>query len=236
MKVSRMLASAGATAVVIAGLVVSPALAWHPQAEITKSVQDVTTNSQTVSATAAVNVDSPTASATAADVITVAPGDTLKYVVVVNDPAQPAGDKDNDLASATVTDTLPQGVQLTNGTAPTQAIADLAPGQSKTYEYDVKVTDQTDGDLLTNKACIQGNSAANDVHELEACSLVTVKVHVPPKPTPTPTPTPTPKPTPAPQQPTALPNTGAGNFILPVAVVSVLGYAGYLLRCKRRSA
>lgn len=216
------------TSVVLAGSIVAPALAWHPQAEITKSVQDVTSNSQTVSAMAAVNINSKTDNQTAAQVITVAPGDTLKYVVVVNDPAPAASNKYDDLANVEVSDTLPSGVQLTNSTPLNDAINDLAPGQSKTYEYDVKVTDQTDGDELTNKACVTGTSSNNDVTGLEACASVTVKVKVPVQPTPTPTPTP------APTQPTSLPNTGAGNYIFPAAgITAILGYVGYLVRAKR---
>lgn len=221
------------TSIVIAGSVVAPAFAWHPQAEITKSVQDVTSNSQPVSAMAAVNINSKTASKTAAQVITVAPGDNLKYVVVVNNPAPAAKNKYDDLANAMMVDTLPSGVQQINSTALQASIADLAPGQSKTYEYDVKVTDQTDGDTLTNKACVTGSSANGDVTGLEACASVTVKVKVPQQPTPTPTPTPTPAPT----QPTQLPNTGAGSYIFPAAgITAVLGYVGYLLRMKQQAA
>src|SRR5581483_565235 len=97
-----LLTATSLTSVVIAGSVVAPALAWHPQAEITKSVQDVTSNSQTVSAIAAVNIDSKTDNQTAAQVITVEPGDTLKYVVVVSNPAPAASNKYDDLASAKV--------------------------------------------------------------------------------------------------------------------------------------
>lgn len=227
-----LLTTTSLTSIVIAGSVVAPALAWHPQAEITKSVQDVTSNSQVVSVPAAVNIDRKTDSQTAAQVITVAPGDTLKYIVVVNDPAPAASNQYDDLANVKITDTMPKGVQQTNSTALQSSIADLAPGQGKTFEYDVKVTDQTDGDELTNKACVTGTSSNEDVTGLEACASVTVKVKVPQQPTPTPTPTPTPAPT----QPTQLPNTGAGNYIFPAAgITAILGYAGYLLRMKRHA-
>jgi LPXTG-motif cell wall-anchored protein len=34
-----------------------------------------------------------------------------------------------------------------------------------------------------------------------------------------------------------LPNTGAGNYIFPVAgITAILGYAGYLLRIKRHAS
>ncbi|HEY1835323.1 MAG TPA: hypothetical protein VGG13_00700 [Candidatus Saccharimonadales bacterium] len=93
----------------------------------------------------------------------------------------------------------------------------------------------TDMELVGNssqtqdhKACFTGNSLAND-NAQSGCDTTVIKVHVPPTPTPTPTPTPAP-------QPAVLPNIGAGNFIVPAVVVSILGYAGYLLRLKRRTA
>lgn len=223
------------TSVLIASSVVAPVLAWHPQAEITKSVQDVTSNSQTVSAMAAVNIYKKTDNQIASQVLTVAPGDTLKYIVVVKDPAPAASNKYDDFANAKIIDTLPQGVQQTNSTALEQAVNDIAPGQQKSYEYDVKVTDQTNAAILTNKACVTGSSANNDVTGLEACASVSVKVTVPPVPAPTPTPTPAPSPTPT--QPTSLPNTGAGNAIFPIAGMTIaISYVIYLIRMKRKAS
>jgi len=86
---------------------------------------------------------------------------------------------------------------------------------------------------LTNKACYTSDSNLGKQYDQTGCDVALVKVHV--TPTPAPTPTPTPKPTPVPKQPAALPNTGSGDFIAPALIVSALGYAGYLLRIKRRT-
>jgi uncharacterized repeat protein (TIGR01451 family) len=222
-KSMKMLATSGVTSVALAGLAVSPVFAWHPQGKITKTVQDVTTHSAVSSAQ-----DGDHA-------ITAASGDTLMYTVVVSNVGAPAANGDDDMAFTVMTDNLPSGVELVGNPSQrtiTENIGTIKPGQSVTKQYAVKVTDQNDGDVLTNQACFQGNSIVKD-NPQSSCSKVVVKVHVPPKPTPTPTPQPT-KPTPKPTpQPTMLPNTGAGDFIVPAIVVTVLGYAGYLLRLKR---
>lgn len=182
MKKLQLSAVTGITSLIAVLTMSGTTYAWHPQAMITKSEQDTTTTSNTVSATAAVTVDNKTDNESAQQGITVAPGDVLSYTITIKNPAGAAANQDNDLANITVTDTLPKGVSLTTDASKTQIVetlADLAPGQSKTYQYSVTVTDQTEGDVLTNKACIEGSSANNDVTGLQACSSVTVKVSVP---------------------------------------------------------
>jgi uncharacterized repeat protein (TIGR01451 family) len=215
MKVTSILASTSITGVVTAALVVSPALAWHPKGVIVKSVEDQTTNSSVVT-----NNDTTTA-------LTVNTGDTLQYVVKVSNDGAPANNGDDDMAHTVMTDTLPAGVELVSNPSQREFTVDMGtikPGDSDSETYTVKVTDTTDGDVITNEACFTGNSIVND-NPQHGCSSVVVKVHVPPSPTPTPTPQ-------TPTTPTSLPNTGAGNVILLAAIITALGYTGYLLRLK----
>jgi uncharacterized repeat protein (TIGR01451 family) len=164
---------AATTGVVMAAIIASPALAWHPQGKITKTVQDITTNSSVSSATSA---DSA---------LNVAPGDTLRYAVVVSNAAAPAGNHDNDMAFTVMTDTLPTGVELVSNPAErtiTENIGTILPGASVTKQYEVKVTSTTDGDVITNKACFTGNSIVKD-NPQSGCATVVVKVHAPATPT-----------------------------------------------------
>jgi len=165
------------TATLVTGTVAALALggtvlAWHPQGKIVKSVQDTTTNSVVSTAT------------DASSALSVAPGDTLTYTVTVSNVAQPAANHDNDMANTVMTDSLPDGVRLVSNTSErkiTENIGTLEPGKSVTKQYAVTVTDKTDGDVITNKACFTGNSLAND-NPQSSCSTVVVKVHVPPTP------------------------------------------------------
>lgn len=214
MKLSTMLVSTGTIGVVTAGLVISPALAWHPKGAIQKSVEDETTHSALVDAN---DVNS------ALDVNT---GDTLKYVVTVSNNGAPASNGDDDMASTVMTDTLPAGLTPVDSSTPSQiqvSMGTIKPGKSMTESYEVKVTAATDSQVITNEACFTGNSKVND-NPQKGCDDAVIKIHVPTPPAPT-------QPT-TPQQPTNLPNTGAGNFVVPALAVSVLGYAGYLLRLK----
>lgn len=225
MKSIKLLATASVTGVVVAGAIATPAFAWHPKGTIIKSVENTTTGSAMSDAN-----DESTA-------VSAKPGDILKYTIKVGNAGEPSSDGDNDMAKTTLNDTLPAGVELVSDPSQRAITADLGkikPGQSVTKTYLVKVTSETDGDVITNKACFTGDSDAND-NPQKGCDVAVVKVTVPETPTPTPTPTPQPtKPeTPAPQQPTSLPNTGAGNVLLVGAVVSALGYAAYLLHLKR---
>ncbi len=168
MKRLRIVAASGIVSVLAALSVTGTAFAWHPHGQITKTVQDITTNSQTSSATSA---DSA---------LTVAPGDTLLYTVAVSNTADAAANHDNDMAHTVMTDTLPNGVQLISNPSQhqiTENIGTIVPGDTVTKQYQVKVTDTTDGDVITNQACFTGNSLAND-NPQSGCSTVVVKVRV----------------------------------------------------------
>jgi uncharacterized protein (UPF0333 family) len=107
---------------------------------------------------------------------------------------------------------------------------DGTPASDGNKTYNVKVTSQTNGDVITNEACFTGNSKVND-NPQHGCNVAVVKVKVPTKPTPTPTPTPTPG------VPITLPDTG--STALTAAIVTsttvALGFALNTLRLKRRS-
>ena len=216
MKLPSKIISAGALGIITAGLIVSPALAWHPKGVIVKSVQDETTNSALADAN---DVSSA---------LTVNMGDTLKYVIKVSNEGAAASNGDDDMSNTVMTDTLPAGVELVSNPSQRQIqvnMGTIKPGKSVTESYEVKVTAATDGQVVTNEACFTGNSLAND-NPQQGCDSAIVKVHVPTPTPPAPT-QPTPQP-PAPQ----LPNTGAGNVVVPAVAVSLIGYAGYLLRLK----
>jgi uncharacterized repeat protein (TIGR01451 family) len=213
---------------------VSPAFACHPQGTIIKYVQDETTSSAVSDA----NNDS--------SAVTVHPNDTLKYVITVSNNGAPASNGDDDMETTVMTDTLPAGVSLVSN--PSQRtvsanIGTLKPGQSATETYAVTVTSTQNDTYITNEACFTGNSIEKGVSPQSGCDVAVVKVVVPPTPTPTPTPVPTPTPTPTTPTPTVttttptvLPNTGAGNYIVPAAAVSILAYLGYFIRLKLRTA
>lgn len=172
MKKLQLFTATSVAATVAALALGGVALAWHPQGKIVKSVQDTTTSSAVSTAT------------DAGSALSVAPGDTLTYTVTVSNVAQPAANHDNDMAETVMTDSLPDGVQLVSNPSErkiTENIGTIEPGKSVTKQYAVTVTDKTDGDVITNKACFTGNSLAND-NPLSGCSTVVVKVHVPPTP------------------------------------------------------
>jgi hypothetical protein len=143
------------------------------------------------------------------------------------------------MTNTVLTDTLPGGVELVSNPSErviSENLGTIASKGSVTKQYQVKVTETTDGSVLTNKACFTGGSNLGKKYNQSGCDVAIVKVHVPTTPTPAPTPKPTTSPTPTPTPPAVLPNTGAGNIIVPAVVLSVLGYAGYLLHLKRRAA
>lgn len=165
----RLFAAASIASAAIAALVASPAFAWHPQGKIQKSVQNSTTNSQSSDA-------NDTASA-----VSVHPGDIVKYTVTVSNAAQPAANNDNDMAFVKLTDNLPTGVELVSNASQRQITEDLGtivPGKSVTKEYQVKVTSQKDGDVITNNACFTGNSIVKD-NPQSGCDTAVIKVSVP---------------------------------------------------------
>lgn len=234
---TTLLAAAGFTGIMIAGTITGHAAAWHPQGTIKKYVQNQTAGGEMVDANDAGNA------------VSAKPGDMLKYTVVIENKGT-ADDKGwNDMAKTTLTDTLPAGVELVINGAQRTITEDLGlvkPGQKLTKEYVVKVTSDKDGDVLDNKACFTGNSTNNDAPQ-QGCDNAIVKVSNPTKeetPAPTPTPTEIPKeetPKQAPKQEVQgaatekLASTGPANALVPAGIVTGLGYAGNMLRLKRRA-
>jgi uncharacterized repeat protein (TIGR01451 family) len=238
---------------VVAGSVVSPAYAWHPKGQITKSVQNMTAGDEAKDAN------------DAAAALATKPGDVLQYTIEVSNIAAPADQHYNDLAFTVMTDTLPSGVELVSDPSVRDINVDMGtilPGKSITKQYQVKVTADKDATVIENKACFTADSVVKD-NPQNGCDIADVKVIVPvvtPTPTPTPistptstpSPTPKPKPTPvvpasvsptdpttpvAPAQPEVLPNTGVGSTAAVAAIAtSILGYLGYALRLKRRAS
>jgi uncharacterized repeat protein (TIGR01451 family) len=203
-KVSK-LASASVTGVVLAGLIVSPVLACHPQGKIAKAVQDNTTSSAIVDAN------------TTGSALTVNQSDVLTYTVTIsNQETQEGNQHQADMTNVVLTDALPAGVQLVSNpteTTITESLGTIAANGKVTRQYQVKVTATQDGAVLTNKACYTSGSNLGTNYNQNGCDVAIVKVHVP-TPVPVPTPTPTPTPTPVPTAPTAptpatLPDTGS---------------------------
>jgi len=228
MKRVKTVATASIIGIAMAGSVAAPAFAWHPKGTIIKYVQNQTTGSALSDAN------------DAAHAVSARPGDILKYVVEVSNTGAADSKGLNDMANTMLVDTLPAGVSLVSNpsqTVMTESLGTVAPGKKVTREYLVKVTSQTNGTVLENKACLTGNSKAND-NPQKGCDVADVTVTVPPTPTPTPTPTPPAVQAAATVQPQALPNTGMPSFMAPVAAVIAagLGYAGYTLRTQRRLA
>lgn len=217
------LASTGAVSLALAASVTSPVYAWHPKGEITKSVQNVTAKGEVKDAN------------DASSAVTAKPGDILNYVIVVKNAAAPASKQHNDMAFTKVTDTLPAGVELVSNPKATEVNADMGtitPGNSKQYTFQVKVTSTTDGAVIDNKACFTADSVVKD-NPQEGCDNAVVKVDVPETPV-----TPQQPETPVtPQQPAELPNTGVGaNVVIAGLSASILGYAAFVLRLKRKNA
>ena len=170
-KASILVAAISIGATLIAA---QPALAWHPEVDVIKKVQNVTAGS----ALADANTNNAAVAAK--------PGDTLKYVIEISNPAKAADNKWNDLVKITLTDDLPEGVQLESDPAArkiTEKIERLVPGQKVTKEYTVKVVSKQDGKYLDNKVCVEGNSEVNDAYRKD-CDNAIVKVNVPVEPKP----------------------------------------------------
>jgi len=219
-------AATGVTSVALAAAIVSPAFAWHPEGQIIKSVQNVTTGSALSDAN------------NASSAVAAKPGDTLKYVIVVSNAAN--NDGENDMADTVLKDSLPTGVELVSNPSQRQITADLGtikPGKSVTKEYLVKVTAQKDG-VIENKACFTGDSEVKD-NPQSGCDVANIKVTVPPVVTPPAPVTPvTPVTPPAPvtpQQPAELPKTGPASVILLGLAATAAGYALNVLRLKFRT-
>jgi len=224
----KLIAASSATGIIMAGVMVSPAFAWHPKGTIVKSVQNQTANGQMSDANDEQNA------------VSAKPGDLLKYSIVVSNDGAADSKGMNDMAKTTLTDTLPDGVELVINPSLrtiTEDLGTVKPGQKVTKEYVVKVTADADGTVLNNKACFTGDSTAND-NPQQGCNVAIVKVSNPKTPeTPTTTTTTTPPATPQVlATSTDLPNTGAGDMLVPAGAVTVLGYGANMLRLKRRAS
>lgn len=228
MKVTKLLALASVTGVMAAGIITTPALAWHPKGVIKKYVQ----NQTAASALSDANTDTTAVAAK--------PGDVLKYVIEIRNDGSTG--KSNEMHFTKMTDTLPAGVELVSEPAKRQIVEDLGvikPGEKQTKEYLVKVTSNKDKDLIDNKACFTGDSEVHD-NPQSGCDNAKVKINVPPKPEepkPEPPKPEQPKPeAPAPGQPQTLPVTGPSALLAPAAAFGsgAVAYAGRLLAVKRR--
>jgi len=234
-KASILVAAISVGATLIAA---QPALAWHPEVDVIKKVQNVTSGS--ILADANTNYAAVAAK----------PGDTLKYVIVISNPAKAADKKWNDLVKITLTDDLPTGVELVSNPATrkiTEKIDRLTPGQKVTKEYTVKVTSKTNGAYLDNKVCIDGNSEANDAYRKD-CDNAIVRVNVPVTPKPE-----QPKPEqPKPEQPKSeepkketpvvtetpavIPSTGPEAFAVTGLGISAAAYGAVRVARSKRTA
>jgi uncharacterized repeat protein (TIGR01451 family) len=225
MKSLKLLAVASVTGVVLAGSLSGTVYAWHPEVKITKYVTNVTANGQMADA-------NDTASAVATK-----PGDTIKYTIVIENPAKAAQNEWNDLHFTKMTDKLPAGVELVSDATKRQITEDLGvlkPGAKVTKEYTLKVTSTKDNDVVSNEACVTGDSKVKDAPRKD-CDIAVIKVKVPPV-VPEPPKTPEqPKVTPTPTTPQVLPATGPANIVAGAGAVTALGYAGNLLRLKLRN-
>jgi len=224
MKKVPLLATASLTTL-LAVAMSAPAYAWHPAGTIIKTVQN-----QTAGGAAADANDASTA-------VSAAPGDTLVYSITVSNKGEAAANGNNDMAATQLTDTLPAGIELVSNSTQrtiTEDFGTITPGKSVTKTYSVKVTSTTDGDVITNKACFEGNSTIGDSKQ-SGCDTAVVKVKVPATPT-TPT-TPSAPSTPeTPETPVeSLPDTGSTGLTATLVVLSGagLGYALNMLRLRR---
>jgi uncharacterized repeat protein (TIGR01451 family) len=230
MKVSKILAAASITGIAAAGIITSPALAWHPKGVIVKYVQNQTAGGERADAN------------NAASAVSAKTGDVLKYTIEIRNDGQKHDKGWNDMHFTKLTDTLPAGVELVSDASKrtiVEEIGRLKAGEKVTKEYLVKVTSTTDGDVIENEACFTGDSEVKDAPQ-EGCDPAVVKVSVPPKEEPPVEEPPVEEPPveepPVEETPPALPETGASSFIAPVAAVGsgALAYAGRLLVIKRR--
>ncbi len=99
---------------------------------------------------------------------TAKPGDILTYTVVVTNVG------DGDAVNVVVADTIPSGLSYVHATGKTRSWSfdRLAPGESKTMTYTVRVNSTAKNGVHTNVA----TAAADDVAMVSAQANVTVKV------------------------------------------------------------
>lgn len=217
----KLLAVSSITGVVVAGAVVSPAFAWHPEGKIKKYVQNQTAGGQMADAN------------DAATAVKAKPGDTLKYIIIIENVGKPDAKGYNDMAKTVMTDTLPAGIELVSNPAQrtiTENIGLLKPGEKSVKEYAVKVTSAKDADLIENKACFTGDSTVNDSPQ-KGCDVANVTISNPPKVEEPPKE----QPKAEVQAATTLPATGASSLLIPAGIATGFGYAANLLRLKLRA-
>lgn len=226
MNTTKLITSAVVAGAIVAGAVSSTALAWHPKGVITKYVQNVTTGSQMADAN------------TAVDAVSTKPGDLVTYTITIENTGTINQDNSNDMYFTKLTDTLPAGVELASNPSKrviTEDIGIVKAGQKVTKQYTLKVTSTKDGDIITNTACFTGDSEVKD-NPQSGCNPAVITVTVPKTPE-TPKENPKEPEQPRQEQPVAkLADTGPGNFLVPAGLVTGLGYAGNLLRLKRRAS
>jgi uncharacterized repeat protein (TIGR01451 family) len=241
MKVNKVLAIASVTGLAAAGLVSSPALAWHPKGVIVKYVQNQTAGGERADAN------------NAASAVSAKPGDILKYTIEIRNDGQSHSKGWNDMHFTKLTDTLPQGVELVSDSSKrdiVEQIGVIKAGEKVTKEYLVKVTSTKDGDVIENEACFTGDSEVKDQPQ-KGCDPANVKVTVPEEEEPPVEEPPVEEPPveeppveePKEEEPKVegvdtLPETGASSLIAPAAAIGsgALAYAGRLVMLKRRQS
>lgn len=166
--ITRMLSAVG-MGVLVAVAVPNMALAWEPKGAIEKKVQNITAQGEAKDAD------------TDAAAVVVKQGDILKYIIEVRNDGQPASNGHNDMHFVELKDTLPAGIELLGNPAQRdikETLGTIKPGQKVVKEYQVKVTSQTHGQVITNKACFTGDSEIKDAPQKD-CDNAVVKVHQP---------------------------------------------------------
>ncbi len=201
-------------------MIAQPALAWHPKIDVIKKVQNVTAGTALSDAN------------TNAVAVSAKPGDTLKYVIEISNPAAPAQNEWNDLHYTIMTDELPAGVELVNNQAQrkiTENIGVILPGGKVTKEYLVKVTSTTNGAYIDNKACAKGDSKVLDTNpKPQDCDNAVIKVSVPEVPK-------TPETPKTPELPQTIPSTGPEALLVSGLSLGAITYGAVAFaRSKRK--
>lgn len=216
----------------IAGVVmalspVTPALAWHPEGQIEKYVQNQTTGTDL------------------GEYAEAAPGDEIRYVIEVSNTAKDHSKGYNDMYYTVMKDELPEGVELVNDPSTRiieEDIGVVKPKETVSFEYTVTVTSEIDGAEIVNEACFEGDSEVYDRPQ-QGCDDATIKVVVPEVPeVPE-----QPEPEPEPEQPKGgagggepkvlpakLPETGAASLISAFSTVTGLSYAAHHYITRKR--
>ena len=200
--------------------IAQPALAWHPKIDVIKKVQNVTAGTALSDAN------------TNAVAVSAKPGDTLKYVIEISNPAEAAQNEWNDLHYTVMTDELPAGIELVNNPAQrkiTENIGVILPGAKVTKEYLVKVTSKSNGAYVDNKACADGDSKVRDTNpKPHDCDNAIIKITVPEEPK-------TPETPKTPELPKTIPSTGPETLLISGLSVGAVTYGAVAFaRSKRK--